>query len=424
MQFKIESFHNPYLAPGSDRVDAILTVSATTGGDTPTTPAAGNAVIGLIIDVSGSMDGERMDSVKMATRQAIQMLQETHSFFVVTFSDHPNVVCDVAPATAANKSRADAAVRRLEARGGTAMSTGLNLARQEFMKIPGAIRQALFLTDGKNNDDDERRLDSILAECDGVFQCECRGVGTDWQVKQLQKISAKLLGTAKIIADPAGIEDDFRQTLLGSLSRAVNDVRLRLWTPKTVRIVSVKQMSPEITQLTDRRFAVDAQSGDYPTGAWGAESRDYHIAMQFDAPGAVGDEMLACRPSLAYYEGGQLVEVKAPEARVLTSWTDDEGLSTRINDHVAHYTGQEELAQAIQKGLEARANGQMDVATALLGKAAKLAHESNNEDTTRRLAKVVDIVDAGEGTVRIKQTVNKADEMDLDLGSTRTARVR
>ena len=56
------------------------------------------------------------------------------------------------------------------------------------------------------------------------------------------------------------------------------------------------------------------------------------------------------------------------------------------------------------------------------GRAAKLAHDSGNEETTRRLAKVVDIVDAGEGTVRLKNAVNKADEMDLDLGSTRTAR--
>ena len=58
----------------------------------------------------------------------------------------------------------------------------------------------------------------------------------------------------------------------------------------------------------------------------------------------------------------------------------------------------------------------------MLGRAAKLAHDSGNEDTTRRLAKVVDIVDADGGTVRLKSKVNKADEMDLDLGSTRTAR--
>ena len=57
-------------------------------------------------------------------------------------------------------------------------------------------------------------------------------------------------------------------------------------------------------------------------------------------------------------------------------WTDDEAQSTRINPHVAHYTGQAELADAIQEGLEARKDGDLDTATAKLGRAVKLAHES------------------------------------------------
>ena len=116
--------------------------------------------------------------------------------------------------------------------------------------------------------------------------------------------------------------------------------------------------------------------------------------------------------------------MKNPAARVLASWTDDEALSAKINAQVAHYTGQEELASAIQEGLEARERGDVESATKLLGRAAKLAEASNNDETTARLKKVVDIVDAHEGTVRLKSNVKKADEMDLDLGSTRTARAR
>ena len=109
---------------------------------------------------------------------------------------------------------------------------------------------------------------------------------------------------------------------------------------------------------------------------------------------------------------------------MVATWTDDEALSARINEQVAHYTGQAELAETIQKGLEARASGDMDAATRFLGRAAKIAHDSGNDDTTRRLQKVVDIVDADGGTVRLKAKVEKADEMDLDLSSTRTARRR
>jgi hypothetical protein len=416
MQFKVETFFNPYLPAGTNRIDAVLTVTADGAG---ATAARARAVVGLIIDTSGSMTGARMDSVKHATRKAIELLDENTQFFVVQFTDHPTLVCPLAAATAANKSLADSQVRRLEAGGGTRMSSGLMMAREQFLKAPDAIHYALFLTDGKNADQDESGLDDALLRCDGVFQCDCRGVGTDWQPKQLQKIGRKLLGTSMIIPEPAGIEADFREAIQGAMGRSVGDVRLRLWTPKSAKLVVCKQMSPEIVMLTDRATRVDAQTQDYPTGAWGNESRDYYVAVEV-TPGDIGDEMLGCRPAIVYQEAGQ--EVKVTGTPVVASWTDDEALSARINSTVAHYTGQQELAEAIQKGLEAREQGDADVATHFLGRAAKLAKDSGNEETTRRLSKVVDIVNAGEGTVRLKAKVAKADEMDLDLGSTRTAR--
>jgi von Willebrand factor type A C-terminal domain len=99
-------------------------------------------------------------------------------------------------------------------------------------------------------------------------------------------------------------------------------------------------------------------------------------------------------------------------------------LSTRINPNVAHDTGQAELAQAIQDGLEARKRGDEDPATAKLGRAVALAAQSGNEDTAKLLAKVVDVVDAANGTVRLKRKVADADEVALDTRSTKTVRTR
>ena len=41
---------------------------------------------------------------------------------------------------------------------------------------------------------------------------------------------------------------------------------------------------------------------------------------------------------------------------------------------------------------------------------------------TRRLTKVVDVVDAAEGTVRLKSNVSKGEELELEMGGTRTVR--
>ena len=128
--------------------------------------------------------------------------------------------------------------------------------------------------------------------------------------------------------------------------------------------------------------------------------------------------MLAGRVSLVV--DGQV----ASQALVKAIWTDDAALSTKINNAVAHYTGQAELADVIQEGLEARKAGDETTATAKLGRAVQLAAESGNEATTHLLAKVVEVQDAATGKVRLKRAVDEADEMALDTRSTKTTRVK
>ncbi len=111
--------------------------------------------------------------------------------------------------------------------------------------------------------------------------------------------------------------------------------------------------------------------------------------------------MLAARVSLV--AGSPSGAEVLGQGLVRAIWTDDEALSTKINSRVAHYTGQAELAAAIQDGLEARKQGDEETATAKLGRAVALAHQSGNEDTAKLLAKVVDVVDVETGTVRLKQ---------------------
>ena len=109
-------------------------------------------------------------------------------------------------------------------------------------------------------------------------------------------------------------------------------------------------------------------------GRGATRSRDYHVSIRV-APGQMGDEMLAGRVSLVV-DG----EVES-QALVKAIWTEDAQLTTRINPAVAHYTGQAELAEAIQEGLEARKAGDEATATFKLGRAVQLAAESGNEST-------------------------------------------
>lgn len=134
--------------------------------------------------------------------------------------------------------------------------------------------------------------------------------------------------------------------------------------------------------------------------------------------------MLAARVSLVIPQPDSTAQNLGAQGLVKAVWTDDMAASTSINPQVAHYTGQAELAQVIQQGLDARKSGDVDGATAKLGRAVQLASASGNADTAKLLAKVVDVVDAATGTVRLKAKVTEADEMTLETRSTKTVRVK
>jgi ATP-dependent Clp protease ATP-binding subunit ClpA len=123
------------------------------------------------------------------------------------------------------------------------------------------------------------------------------------------------------------VRSDDRASTTGA--KTVAGVALRVWTPQRASISFVKQVAPTVEDLTHRRAETDPQSGDYPTGAWGAgESRDYHLCLRVDPAGAVGQEMLAARISLV------IANPSGPEVlghgRVLATWTDDEELSAKV----------------------------------------------------------------------------------------------
>jgi hypothetical protein len=356
------------------------------------------------------------------------MLDESAWFFVVGFDAAAVVVVSEQQATPENKRRAAHELHEMAAGGGTAMSTGLAEARRIFERAPDAIRQAVFLTDGKNESEQKGAVSQELKRCEGIFQCDCWGVGTDWKVGEVQEIATSLLGKASLIPDPAGIEDAFREAISKASAKALKDVRLRMWTPQGANVVFVKQVNPTIDELTHKAKVVSAQVREFFTGAWGkGETRDFHVAIDVKK-GNVGEEMLACRPSmvcLAPAAGGGWSEVedKPANARLFASWTDDHSLSSRIDGHVAHYTGQDELAKAIVEGLDKREKGDEAGATQLLGRAVQIAHTSHNVEMTQRLQKVVEVLDASTGTIKLKKDVKKAAAMDLQLESRTTKRV-
>ncbi|MEA2142104.1 MAG: hypothetical protein QOI64_534 [Solirubrobacteraceae bacterium] len=418
--FTAQTYQNEFLPEGATEVNAIVTVTATCSG--ARTAGSARAAVIVVVDTSGSMGtpGQNIKAAKAATSAAIDCIRDGAEFAVIAGTDVARRVypIDRALAVAGSDTRAAAraATARLEASGGTAIGSWLRLAKRLFEGTAGTIRHAILLTDGQNQHESDEELRAALEECEGRFQCDCRGIGTDWEVRELRQIASTLLGSVDMIAGADDLVADFTAMMDAAMGKVAGDVALRLWTPQGAQVAFVKQVAPAILELTSRAVASGPLSADYPTGAWGDESRDYHVCV--DVPGhPAGREMAAGRVSLVV--GGEVVS----QALIRAVWTDDRALSTRMSREVAHYTGQTELMEAIQEGLAARKAGDEENATFRLGRAVQLAAESGNTTKLELLAAIVDVEDAATGTIRLKRDVAEGDEMMLDTRSSKTLRV-
>ena len=189
-----------------------------------------------------------------AARAAISQIRDDVAFGVIIGSEEARLIYPrtpgLAPASNATRTEAVAAVENEGAGGGTAIGRWLLEACERLAPYERSIRYVILLTDGQDQHETPDELRAAVAACEGVFQCDCRGVGTDWRVDELRWIASALLGTVDIVARPDDMPADFEAMMRRAMGKRIADVRLRLWRPSGARVNFVKQVSPTIEDLT------------------------------------------------------------------------------------------------------------------------------------------------------------------------------
>ena len=151
------------------------------------------------------------------------------------------------------------------------------------------------------------------------------------------------------------------------------------------------------------------------------EQRDYLVEL--DVPvSPPGQQFLMLRPSMKYVTtAGEQEEKSARTGWVFVEWTENLALAAQIDPQVAHYTHQEELAEAIHAGQEALAAGDKERATLLLGKALDISQRTKNEQMTKLLGNLVQR-DAN-GTVRLNPQATAVARQTLAIKAGETTRL-
>jgi Ca-activated chloride channel homolog len=161
-----------------------------------------------VVDVSGSMSGEKMAQAKLAVTQLIGSLRESDRFRLVAFSGGVRrYAAGWTNASAANRADAGAWVRSLEAEGGTNIAGALTEAFSEPAD-PEALGVVVFLTDGQPSvgESNPEQIAERAEQGRGRFRVFAFGVGDDVNTYLLDRLTERARGTTEYVRPGENIE--------------------------------------------------------------------------------------------------------------------------------------------------------------------------------------------------------------------------
>jgi Ca-activated chloride channel family protein len=171
--------------------------------------------ITLVVDVSGSMSGTKLEQAKAALQQALGTLSARDRFRLITFSSAVRRFRDdFAPATRENLTAAREYVDGLSAEGGTNIAGALEAAL-EPRSDQERLGLVLFVTDGLPSIG-EQAPDRIAEQAAARRSKETRiftiGIGHDVNTYLLDRLATSGRGSAEYVAPGSSVE-----TAMGSL---------------------------------------------------------------------------------------------------------------------------------------------------------------------------------------------------------------
>ncbi|MDJ0460668.1 vWA domain-containing protein [Streptomyces sp. H27-C3] len=427
-------------AEGGTRVCAVVTVtvgpakpreegphvgspraSLATPGAVPASAPPARAEV-FLLDCSASMGypRDKLWAAQDAAAEAVDALPDGTYFAIVAGRHTAELLYPPESAGPATLARADAttrqeardAVGRLVPGGGTAIGSWLALTRELFGNGPGAaVRHALMLSDGRNEHERHQTLEAELVACAGLFTCDTRGIGEDWDPDELQMVSESLDGKADAVRDLDALPGEFLAVTAESAARRVTGLRLRITHRAGSAPLTVQQVHPTRRDLLAGGAAAGERCLEFRTPPWRNETREYLVCVAASrTPDEPVDRALWLADVKVVRDRDSGEGLQLPPARpLLVRWTRRHDLYSQYDPKVLHYAHHDALVRGLEEGRAAHRAGDPARARRAWGEAVRRAHAMGNQPMLQRLADVVRIIDAEHGEVEIRPDIRPLD---------------
>ena len=211
-------------APGNDDGFALITLSPPA-----VQPRAVPRDLTFVIDVSGSMSGQKIEQARAAGKQVLRSLSTMDRFRLIDFSSDVRMFRDnFSVATRENIRAAERYLDDLDAQGSTNISGALDEALSSPVQ-PGRLPIVLFLTDGQPTvgERDPSVIASTVAKQRGSRRVFTFGVGADLNVSLIEQLALEGRGTASFVRPDESVERAVGIVASRLTSPLVTDVRVR-----------------------------------------------------------------------------------------------------------------------------------------------------------------------------------------------------
>lgn len=206
----------------------------------------------LVLDHSGSMKGNPLETVKQAALQLVDKLTPRDRLSVIAFDHRAKVI--VPNQHVEDPELVKQPIMQLQAAGGTAIDEGMKLGLKETAKGQDeSVSQVFVLTDGENeHGDNERCLKIAQLASEYNITLNSLGFGAHWNQDVLEKIADTANGTLSYIEKPEQAVAEFGRLFTRVQAVGLTNGYLQIELTPNVRLAELKpiaQVAPDTVEL-------------------------------------------------------------------------------------------------------------------------------------------------------------------------------
>ena len=205
--------------------------------------------ISLIVDCSTSMQGIRLDTVKLTAIDLVRQLQPVDIFSLVKFNDRAELLIPAGKLPDIKSTVMK--IQLLQAGGGTEIFKGLEMGFSQVSQFRSSdrVNHIILITDGRTYGDEDS-CDKLADQSSALgISVSAIGIGSQWNDKFLDEITSKTGGICIYISDIS----DMRRSILGEISRLgsnlTEQIMFNYQTPKNVELHTAFRLQPDSSPL-------------------------------------------------------------------------------------------------------------------------------------------------------------------------------